>query len=231
MPNIAIIPARGGSKRIPRKNIRLFCGFPIIKYSIEAALASDCFDEVMVSTDDEEIAAIARKYGAKVPFMRSIKTADDFASTDDVLKEVIGEYAKIGKEFDYVCCVYPTTPLLTSDKIKASLEKIKQTKAALLFAVVKYSYPVQRALRIRDDGTLAMISPDHLHSRSQDLEPIYHDAGQFYWYKYSHLVSAKPILEEGALPFEVDPMEVQDIDTEDDWEIAEIKFAFLKRHR
>ena len=179
MKNIAIIPARGGSKRIPRKNIRPFLGKPVIAYSIAAALQSGLFDEVMVSTDDEEIAEVARQYGAKVPFMRSATTADDYATTADVMLEVLECYKKQGIEFDTLCCVYSTAPFVTADSLKSAYHLLAEKKFDAVFTAVAYSYPVQRGLKI-DDGKIRMVWPEYRKSRSQDLETIYHDAGQFY---------------------------------------------------
>ena len=182
MSSICIITARGGSKRIPKKNIKEFCGKPIIAYSIEAALASKLFDEVMVSTDSEEIAAVARHYGAKVPFMRSEKTSDDFATTADVLREVITEYGKRGQKFDIMCCIYPTAPFVTGDKLRQAYGKFVEAEADMLQPVVAFSFPPQRAFVVRD-GLLAYRYPEHANARSQDLESWYHDAGQFYFWE------------------------------------------------
>ena len=179
MKNIAIRPARGGSKRIPRKKIRPFLGKPVIAYSIAAALQSGLFDEVMVSTDDEEIAEVARQYGAKVPFMRSATTADDYATTADVMLEVLECYKKQGIEFDTLCCVYSTAPFVTADSLKSAYHLLAEKKFDAVFTAVAYSYPVQRGLKI-DDGKIRMVWPEYRKSRSQDLETIYHDAGQFY---------------------------------------------------
>jgi N-acylneuraminate cytidylyltransferase len=173
---LALIPARGGSKRIPRKNIKEFCGKPIIAYSIEAALNTGLFDEVMVSTDSEEIAEVAKKYGAKVPFFRSEKTSGDFATTNDVLLEVIDEYEKRGERFDYGVCVYPTAPFVTAEKIKDAMEKFIESKADSLIPVVAFSFPPKRAMVIRDER-LVFEYPEFMDARSQDLEKEYHDVG------------------------------------------------------
>ena len=182
MKALAIITARGGSKRIPRKNIKEFCNKPIIAYSIEAALQSGCFSTVMCSTDDEEIAAIAKQYGAEVPFYRSPETSNDYATTADVLKEVIAEYEKRGITFDYFCCLYPTAPFVSPEKIRYGYDMMIEKNANGAMPVVQFSYPIQRALKI-DDNKISMIQPEHLKSRSQDLMKTYHDAGQYYWYK------------------------------------------------
>ena len=227
MSNLAIITARGGSKRIPRKNIKEFCGKPIIAYSIEAAIKSGCFDEVMCSTDDEEIAEVAKRYGAVVPFMRSAATSNDFATTADVLSEVIAECQKRGKSFDYFCCLYPTAPFVNADRIRQGLEKMVAANANGAMPVVQYSYPIQRALRIAD-GTLALREPEHLRSRSQDLEPMYHDAGQYYWYKTEAFKANPNIMSINPLAVITPEEEVQDIDTLDDWKLAEMKYGVLR---
>ena len=180
MSNIAIITARGGSKRIPRKNIKEFCGKPIICYSIEAALESGVFDTVMVSTDDEKIAQIAKEAGAEVPFFRSEATSNDYAGTADVLKEVIDTYADMGQTFDYGCCIYPTAPFVTGQKPKDAMEKLMRQQTTTVMPVVAYSLPPQRSVRIGQGGYLEKLDPVKYEMRSQDLEPIYHDAGQFY---------------------------------------------------
>lgn len=228
MKKVAIITARGGSKRIPRKNIKEFCGKPILAYSIQAALESGVFDTVMVSTDDEEIAEIAKKYGAEVPFYRSEKTANDFATTADVILEVIEEYEKLGQFFDMVCCIYPTAPFLTADKLKDAVQKLENSDADTLIPVVAFSYPVQRALVIREEK-LVFEYPEFLDSRSQDLEPHYHDVGQFYVLKTEAFKKSRKIMVGNILPFEISEMEVQDIDNQTDWEIAEMKYRILRQ--
>ena len=218
---IAIITARGGSKRIPKKNIREFCGKPIIAYSIEQALVSELFDEVMVSTDSEEIADIARKYGAAVPFMRSKFTSGDFATTDDVLKEVLMEYKKRDIYFSQMACIFPTAPFVTAYKMQDSLKLMDKYNADAVYFVVKYSFPPQRAFIIRDK-VLKYQYPEYELTRSQDLEPIYHDCGQFYWMKPEHYLYDEP--EEIRVPYIVSELEVQDIDDETDWKLAELKY-------
>lgn len=178
---IAIITARGGSKRIPRKNVKEFCGKPIIAYSIEAALKSGCFDIVMVSTDDAEIAAIARKYGAEVPFMRSEDTSGDFATTADVLMEVFDRYEEQGMFFVYAACIYPTAPFITAEKLKFAMDLLKERRGTMLMPVVAYSFPPQRGM-VMHDGLLEYARPECRNMRSQDLEILYHDCGQFYCY-------------------------------------------------
>ena len=226
MKSIAIITARGGSKRIPKKNIKEFLGKPIIAYSIEAALNTGLFDEVMVSTDSEEIAEVAKKYGAKVPFFRSEKTSGDFATTNDVLLEVIDEYEKRGERFDYGVCVYPTAPFVTAEKIKDAMEKFIESKADSLIPVVAFSFPPKRAMVIRDER-LVFEYPEFMDARSQDLEKEYHDVGQFYCFNVESYKKNKKLMLGNILPSVIDEMEVQDIDNESDWKIAEIKYQKL----
>lgn len=223
MRSIAIITARGGSKRIPRKNIKEFCGKPILAYSIEAAKDSGLFDRVMVSTEDEEIAETAKRYGAEVPFFRSEGTSGDFATTNDVLLEVLAEYEKRGERFELACCIYPTAPFVTAEKLRSAVEKLLAGDADTLIPVVQFSYPPQRAMVVREER-LVFEYPQFLDSRSQDLEPHYHDAGQFYVFRTEAFLRNKRLMVGNILPFTVSEMEVQDIDNESDWEIAEIKY-------
>ncbi len=224
MNSIAIITARGGSKRIPRKNIKDFCGKPIIAYSIEAALKSELFDEVMVSTDDEEIAEISKKYGAKVPFMRSKENSNDFATTEDVLIEVLEKYKKRGKSFTYVCCIYPTAPFVTPQKLIAAKELLFNSPSAdSIMPVTTFSFPPQRGLIIKNNS-LTYMYPENATKRSQDLEQIYHDCGQFYYCKTSSLLKYHDVIGINTLPLIVPESEVQDIDNVSDWNIAEMKF-------
>lgn len=223
MRNIAIITARGGSKRIPKKNIKDFCGKPIIAYSIEAALQSGCFDTVMVSTDSEEIAAIARQYGAEVPFMRSAATSNDYATTADVLTEVITEYLRQGKHFDELCCIYPTAPFVTSKKLQAAVQALHENDGNSLMPVVQYSFPPQRAMLVRE-GVLQYQYPQYERTRSQDLEPVYHDCGQFYLCKTDWLLKNHSLVGGKFIPLVLPDEEVQDIDTLSDWALAELKY-------
>ena len=226
MKTLAMITARGGSKRIPRKNIKEFNGKPIIAYSIEAALASGVFDEVMVSTDDEEIAKIAKKYGAKVPFFRSEKTANDFATTVDVIEEVLNTYKERGEEFDIFCCIYPTAPFITAKRLKDAVEELAKSDADSLIPVVRFSYPPQRAMEVHD-GKLVFRQPENLSKRSQDLEPHFHDAGQFYVVRSESFFENHGIMVGDILPMELSELEVQDIDNEVDWKLAELKYNLL----
>lgn len=222
---IAIITARGGSKRIPQKNIKNFCGKPIIAYSIEAALQSELFDEVMVSTDSEEIADIARKYGANVPFMRSEATSNDYATTNDVLVEVFSEYEKRGEKYEDAVCIYPTAPFITADKLRKAFVAMEEAGAEALTPVVRFSFPPQRGFIIKD-GSLEYQYPEYATTRSQDLEPVYHDCGQFYLMKVDNVLKGKPANK--CVPFVVSELEVQDIDNEEDWKIAEIKYRMMR---
>lgn len=227
MKNIAIIPARGGSKRIPRKNIKPFMGKPIIAFSIEAALQSGLFDEVMVSTDDEEIAETARQYGAKVPFMRSADTSNDYAGTADVILEVLKMYKEQGREFDTVCCIYATAPFVTSGRLAEAYSKLSDTIDSV-FTCVAYSYPVQRSLHVVD-GKICMVYPEYAASRSQDLEPIYHDAGQFYVSRIASFVRDKTFWGKKTAGLILPELEVQDLDTQTDWTLAEMKYQLLHK--
>ena len=225
MKNLCIIPARGGSKRIPRKNIKSFLGKPIIAYSIEAALKSKLFDEVMVSTDDKEIAEVAKQFGAKVPFMRSAETASDYATTADVLKEVLVKYQSLGKEFDCFCCFYATAPLVQSKDVVAAFELLQKSNFTCVYPVVQFSYPIWRCLDIAPDGTMTRHWPEYENSRSQDLPKEYHDSGTFYWYKTKEWLSGN--IKVGGI--EVSETTIQDIDTETDWKLAEMKYELLHR--
>lgn len=228
MSRIAIIPARGGSKRIPRKNIKEFCGKPILAYSIEAALNSNLFDEVMVSTDNNEIAEIAKQYGASVPFLRSAETANDFAILKDVLNEVLAKYKELEKSFDEVCCILPTAPLVETVDIIKSHEILEREKCVSVVPVVKYSYTIFRSLKI-ENGRLAMNWPENFPKRSQDLPDAYHDAGLFYWYSKKYFEEKIAGFGEDACPYILDEEKVQDIDTLDDWKIAETKYNLLRK--
>lgn len=224
MKSIAIIPARGGSKRIHRKNVRDFLGKPIIAYSIEAALSSGIFDEVMVSTDDAEIARTAESYGAKVPFLRSAETSDDFATTADVINEVIHRYRDLGREFDVICCIYATAPFVTPEKLRSAGEIILSGNFDSAFTCTAFSYPVLRGLVIDPDGKVAMKWPQYRNARSQDLQQFYHDAGQFYFATTKAFEKANSFWGENTAPIIVSELEVQDLDTPTDWALAEMKF-------
>ena len=190
---LAVITARGGSKRIPRKNIKEFCGKPIIAYSIEVALASKMFDEVMVSTEDAEIAEIAKQYGAKVPFLRSKEVANDHATTAEVLLEVLEQYKIRGKEFTYACCIYPTAPFVTEEKLRIGIKMLQQSNVDSVIPVTEFSYPTMRGLYVRD-GKISYAFPEYEKIRSQDIETMYHDCGQFYWFKVESFLKNKKTL-------------------------------------
>lgn len=226
MRNLCIIPARGGSKRIPRKNIKPFLGKPIITYSIETAMQSGLFQEVMVSTEDEEIAKVAQRYGAKVPFMRSADNADDFATTMDVIKEVVKKYELLNKHFDYLCCIYPTAPFVQIDHLKQGFHQLTTSNVDAVFPVAAFSYPVWRGLKRNTEGKAEMIFPEYASTRSQDLPKVYHDAGQWYWLKPTAM--SAPIFDNASF-IELDEHLVQDIDTPSDWKSAEYKYKQLLR--
>ncbi len=221
---VAIITARGGSKRIPGKNKKIFCGKPILFYSIEAALSSGAFAEVMVSTDDEEIAALARQAGANVPFMRSEATSNDYATTDEVIAEVLRCYKENEQHFDRFCCIYPTAPFLTGQRLKEAMELLHTHESVM--PVVAYSYPPQRSVVIRE-GRLVRRFPEYLTARSQDLEKFYHDCGQFYACRTEAFLRGCTTDVDDLVPVILSEAEVQDIDTMEDWQIAESKYRQL----
>lgn len=223
MRKIAMITARGGSKRIPRKNIKEFCGKPILAYSIEAALSSGCFDTVMVSTDDGQIAQVAKQYGAQVPFFRSEETSNDYAATADVILEVLSEYQKRAESYDLVCCIYPTAPFLTGERLRQAMALLEDGEADSVLPVVRFSFPPQRSVVIKD-GFLQPKWPECMPMRSQDLEPFYHDAGQFYCLRTESFLKQKKLIMDKTVPLELSELEVQDIDTLQDFRLAEVKF-------
>lgn len=226
MSNVAIIPARGGSKRIPRKVVRPFLGKPILLYSLEAALAWGLFDEVMVSTDDEAIADLARQHGASVPFLRSAQTADDYATTVDVLLEVLDQYAMQGRSFDALCCLYPTAPFVSPQLLTDTYRMLTDKSVDVVYPVQRFSFPPQRAFRL-NDGLLNWAQPDTFLKRSQDLEPMYHDAGQLYWFDARQLQTTRQLAGLTAGGVVIDEMHAHDIDTETDWQVAEFKYRLL----
>ncbi|GID07529.1 pseudaminic acid cytidylyltransferase [Pseudomonas sp. 008] len=220
---VAIITARGGSKRIPRKNIRSFRGRPMIAWSIEAALESGAFDTVMVSTDDTEIAEIARALGAEVPFLRSAATADDHATTSQVLLEVLGQYREAGVHFDLACCLYPTAPFVRPRDLTDGRVQLLGSRFNVIMPVAAFSYPVWRSLQRGDDGRIVMNFPENLNARSQDLPVAYHDAGQWYWFRTEAFVRDHVLMGPNTGSIVLPTMQVQDIDTEEDWALAELK--------
>ncbi len=229
MKRLAIIPARGGSKRIPRKNVKDFLGKPIIAYSIEAALQSGIFDVIMVSTDDEEIASVARQYGAQVPFMRSEATSNDYATTADVINEVLDRYRENGYVFDIVCCLYATAPFVTPERHREASGILDSGGFDSAFTCTAFSYPVLRGLVIDGDGRIAMRWPEYRQSRSQDLPSFYHDAGQFYFATTQALRQANGFWTDNTAPIILSELEVQDLDTPTDWALAEMKFNLTQK--
>ena len=226
--NICMIPARGGSKRIPRKNIKAFNGKPIIAYSIEAALESNCFDQVIVSTDDNEIAEVARTYGAKVPFIRPAKLSNDYAGTIPVIKHTIEWLEGHNNTINNVCCLYATAPFIQSHTISKAFQQLLESKADYCFSVTSFAFPIQRSLRITQDDKVGMFYPENFNVRSQDLEESYHDAGQFYWGKAQAFKDELPLFSETASPYILPRYLVQDIDTMEDWVRAEAMHRILQ---
>lgn len=222
--NVAVIPARGGSKRIPRKNIKEFCGKPMIAWSIEAALQSGCFRQVLVSTDDKEIADVARQCGADVPFMRPPKLSDDHTGTMPVIRHAIEWCIQQGQTPESVCCIYATAPFIRAEDIQRGLQILSDTGSDYAFSVTSYPFPIQRAIRITAQGRVEMFYPEQFSTRSQDLEEAYHDAGQFYWGTVSAMLADKMIFASGATPVILPRHQVQDIDTPEDWLRAELMF-------
>ncbi len=224
---LAVIPARGGSKRIPRKNIRPFCGKPMIAWSIEAAQVSGCFDRIIVSTDDAEIAEVARAHGAEVPFMRPAELADDHTGTIPVVRHALEWCVENATAPDLVCCIYATAPFLRPDDIIRGLAVLQDNGCAYAFPVTGYASPIQRALRINAAGRVEMFWPERFNSRSQDLEPAFHDAGQFYWGRSNAWVVETPIFMAECVPVILPSYRVQDIDTAEDWTRAELLFRTM----
>lgn len=226
MSAVAIITARGGSKRIPRKNIRPFLGKPIISYVIDVALRSSLFDEVMVSTDDAAIAEVARRYGAQVPFMRQPETADDFATTAQVLLEVLNQYKQQGQTFQYACCLYPTAPFVAPSLLQRAFDRLTQLGFDTVYPVQPFSFPIQRSVLLRD-GKVRWFQPEHALTRSQDLEPAYHDAGQFYFFDVQRFQASQRLISDNTGGVVISEMEAHDIDNEADWQVAEFKYRLL----
>ena len=226
---LCVIPARGGSKRIPKKNIKDFFGKPIIAYSIEAAINSNCFDLIIVSTDDYEIAQISREYGAKTPFTRPSDLSDDFIGVIPVVKHAISFLFERQQLFEQVCCIYPTAPFIQSDTISEAFSQFKKYNADFCFSVTSFPFPIQRAIKINESGKVNMFHPEHINTRSQDLEEAYHDAGQFYWGTKEAFNSNSSILSETVIPFILPRHLVQDIDTLEDWRRAEIMHEVIQK--
>ncbi len=224
---LCIIPARGGSKRIPRKNIRDFCGKPIIAWSIETAIESGCFDRVIVSTDDEEIAAMAKRYGAEIPFMRPAQLADDYTGTTAVVAHAIEWQNSHGDAADKVCCLYATAPFVRAIDLQEGVDILESSGAEYAFSVTSYAFPIQRSIRITEKQRIEMFQPEHFNTRSQDLDEAWHDAGQFYWGKAAAWLENKLIFSNESAPVFIPRHRVQDIDTPDDWERAQLMFTLL----
>ena len=225
--NICVIPARAGSRRIPRKNIKEFNGKPIIAYSIEAALKSNCFSQVIVSTDDDEISDVAKKYGAYVPFVRPDELSNDYVGTIPVIKHTIEWMEDNNNYIENVCCLYATAPFIQSKIISKAYQQLKNSSADYCFSVTSFAFPIQRAIRIVQDNKVDMFYPEHFNTRSQDLEEACHDAGQFYWGKAQAFKAELPLFSEVATPYVLPRYLVQDIDTMEDWIRAEIMFKVL----
>ena len=214
-------------KRIPRKNIKDFLGKPIIAYSIETAIESGLFDEVMVSTDDDEIAEISRKYGAKTPFVRSKENSDDFATTNDVIMEVLSEYKKAGNTYDYACCIYPTAPFISTEILKQAYTKLSSGDIEIVIPMIPFSFPIQRSFIKNEKGFIEYSQPQHIKTRSQDLPKHYHDVGQFYFFRASDYFDRGNIVGTKMVGIEIDELAAQDIDNEIDWKMAELKYKLL----
>lgn len=227
---IAVIPARGGSKRIPRKNIRSFCGKPMIGWSIEAALNSGCFDHVMVSTDDTEIADVALTFGAEVPYVRPTALSDDHTGTIPVVAHGVQWAIDHWGDVSHACCLYATAPFVRAQDLQVGLSVLDDSGADYAFSVTRYPFPIQRAIRITPAKRVSMFDPTQFNTRSQDLEEAFHDAGQFYWGKSQAWLSSQNLFSEGSAPVVMPRYRVQDIDTEEDWVHAELMFLGLKAH-
>ena len=226
---IAIIPARGGSKRIPRKNIKDFRGKPIIAYSIEAAQKSNCFDRIIVSTDDKEIANTALEYGAEVPFIRPPDLSDDYATTTEVINHCITWLKNKSCEISSICCIYATAPFISMDSIQKGAEALLNPNISYAFSATHFPFPIQRAITLSSEGLVEMLQPEHMLTRSQDLTDAYHDAGQFYWGKADAFLANTPIFSNAATAIILPTFMVQDIDTPDDWIRAEAMHEVLER--
>lgn len=226
---LAVIPARGGSKRIPRKNIKLFGGIPMITWSIKSAIQSKCFDQIVVSTDDPEIAEVAKANGAEVPFLRPPELSDDYTGTIPVIAHAIDWISTNNSPVEFACCIYATAPFIQAEDLRCGAMVLHQSGADYAFSVTSYAFPIQRAIRIRADQRVEMFNPEHFTTRSQDLEEAFHDAGQFYWGRASAWLAGKPILSHNAAPVLIPRYRVQDIDTAEDWMQAEVIFEMLNK--
>jgi pseudaminic acid cytidylyltransferase len=227
---LAVIPARGGSKRIPRKNVKPFCGKPMIAWSIEAALASACFDRIVVSTDDAEIADVALACGAEVPFMRPAHLSNDFAGTTEVVAHAVDWFAAQDHAAQEVCCIYATAPFVTASDLLQGLAQLQGSDCDYVFSATSFAFPIQRALRISADGRVAMFDPAQFATRSQDLEEAFHDAGQFYWGRAAAWQAQKRVFASNSAIVRLPRLRVQDIDTQEDWQTAEALFQLASQH-
>ena len=225
---LAIIPARGGSKRIPRKNVRLFGGLPMIAWSIAATKQSGCFDRIIVSTDDAEIAQVAQFHGAEAPFVRPSELSDDYTGTIPVIAHAIAWQNAHGRPVSQACCIYATAPFLQAQDLQRGLRVLQTSGAEYAFSVTRYAFPIQRAIRITPDQRVVMFQPEHFDTRSQDLEEIWHDAGQFYWGEASAWLEGKPLFSQNASPVTISRHRVQEIDTPEDWQQAEWLFKAMQ---
>lgn len=230
MKSLCVIPARGGSKRIPRKNIRNFCGRPTIAWPIETAKKAACFDRILVSTDDEEIAEIASDWGAEIPFIRPSALANDSTPTRDVINHAIDFVTENGDKPEYVCCLYATAVFVRAEDVVRGLDSLRMSDSDFAFSVTSYPYPIQRALRLSQLGTVEMFYPEHESTRSQDLQEAYHDAGQFYWGRVHAYLGNRPIFESISTPIIIPRHRAQDIDTPEDWEYAELMFSITRQN-
>lgn len=231
MTTVAIIPARGGSKRIPRKNIKEFCGKPMIAWSIEAALESECFDRVVVSTDDPEIAEVVTQFGAEAPFMRPARLSDDYTGTIPVIRHAVEWLSENGSPVSEACCLYATAPFVSVEDLKRGQRMLRSEACSYVFSVTSYAFPIQRAIRITSKGRVAMFHPEHFSTRSQDLEEAWHDAGQFYWGNAEAWLTSSAIFTEAAIPIKLPRHRVQDIDTPEDWARAEWMFRVISESK
>ncbi len=229
MSNVAIIPARGGSKRIPGKNIKDFCGKPMIAYSIEAAIKSELFDRIIVSTDSEEIAKVAQEYGAETPFMRSAELATDQADCVDVVLDMLKQLKREKFNYEYACCIYATAPFVQENFLKEGLRQLMASDSLMAFSVTSFEFPILRGLKINPEGLLELFWPEYEEARSQELPESYHDAGQFYWYRTDKFIEKGKAPFLGATPVILPRCFVQDIDTAEDWEYAEIKYKIMQQ--
>ncbi len=227
---IAIIPARGGSKRIPRKNIRPFCGRPMISYAIAAAQAAGCFEHIIVSTDDDEIAAVAREWGAETPFLRPANLADDHTGTTAVVIDAIQRLEALGLHADSYCCIYATVPLIRASDLRDAYQRLQQSDADFAFSAAAFGFPIQRALQLAANGCATPFWPENMAKRSQDLTPAYQDAGQFYWGRREAWLEGRGVFDGNGLAHLLPRYRVVDIDTEEDWQLAELLYQALQQY-